>query len=79
LLEAGAAHVIATEEQDVVAEVTRITDGKGARVAFDPVGGPNFSKLISAGLRGRCVHLWRTRRGRHSNTRIGDDRQDADR
>ena len=48
LLEAGAAHVIATEEQDMVAEVTRITDGKGARVAFDPVGGPNFSKLISA-------------------------------
>jgi NADPH:quinone reductase-like Zn-dependent oxidoreductase len=48
LLEAGAAHVIATEEQDVVAEVMRISDGKGARVAFDPVGGPHFSKLISA-------------------------------
>jgi NADPH:quinone reductase-like Zn-dependent oxidoreductase len=48
LLKAGAAHVIATEEQDMVAEVMRITDGKGARVAFDPVGGPNFSKLISA-------------------------------
>jgi NADPH:quinone reductase-like Zn-dependent oxidoreductase len=48
LLEVGAAHVIATEEQDMVAEVTRITDGKGARVAFDPVGGRNFSKLISA-------------------------------
>jgi NADPH:quinone reductase-like Zn-dependent oxidoreductase len=48
LLKAGAAHVIATEEQDMVAEVARITDGKGARVAFDPVGGPNFSKLISA-------------------------------
>jgi NADPH:quinone reductase-like Zn-dependent oxidoreductase len=32
----------------MVAEVTRITDGKGARVAFDPVGGRNFSKLISA-------------------------------
>jgi NADPH:quinone reductase-like Zn-dependent oxidoreductase len=26
----------------------RITDGKGARVAFDPVGGPNFPKLIAA-------------------------------
>ena len=26
----------------------RITDGKGARVVFDPVGGPNFPKLISA-------------------------------
>jgi NADPH:quinone reductase-like Zn-dependent oxidoreductase len=29
-------------------EVIRITDGKGARVVFDPVGGPNFPKLISA-------------------------------
>ena len=48
LLEAGAAHVIATEEVDLVQEVMRITGGKGARVAFDPVGGPNFPKLISA-------------------------------
>jgi NADPH:quinone reductase-like Zn-dependent oxidoreductase len=48
LLEAGAGHVIATEELDLVSEVGRITDGKGARVAFDPVGGPNFPKLISA-------------------------------
>ncbi|SDR60103.1 NADPH:quinone reductase [Rhizobiales bacterium GAS113] len=48
LIEAGAAHVIATEESDLVQEVMRITDGKGARVAFDPVGGPTFPKLISA-------------------------------
>ena len=48
LLEAGAVHVIATEETDLVQEVMRITDGKGARVVFDPVGGPNFPKLISA-------------------------------
>jgi NADPH:quinone reductase-like Zn-dependent oxidoreductase len=48
LLEAGAAQVIATEEVDFVQEVTRLTDGKGARVAFDPVGGTNFPKLISA-------------------------------
>jgi NADPH:quinone reductase-like Zn-dependent oxidoreductase len=47
LLEAGAAHVIVTEERDLVAEVMRITDGKGVRVVFDPVGGANFSKLIS--------------------------------
>jgi NADPH:quinone reductase-like Zn-dependent oxidoreductase len=40
--------VIATEEVDFVQEVTRLTDGKGARVAFDPVGGTNFPKLISA-------------------------------
>jgi NADPH:quinone reductase-like Zn-dependent oxidoreductase len=48
LLEAGAAHVIVTEETEMVQEVMRITDGKGARVAFDPVGGPHFPKLISA-------------------------------
>ncbi len=48
LLKAGAKHVIATEEQDLVAEVNRITDGKGARVVFDPVGGPTISKLAEA-------------------------------
>jgi len=48
LLAAGAAHVIATDEVDMVAQVMRITDGKGARIAFDPVGGRNFPKLISA-------------------------------
>ncbi|HVJ56085.1 MAG TPA: zinc-dependent alcohol dehydrogenase family protein [Aliidongia sp.] len=48
LLEAGAKHVIATEEADLVQEVMRLTDGKGARIAFDPVGGSTFSKLISA-------------------------------
>jgi NADPH:quinone reductase-like Zn-dependent oxidoreductase len=48
LLDAGAEHVIATQEQDVVAELMRITNGNGARVAFDPVGGPDFPKLIRA-------------------------------
>jgi NADPH:quinone reductase-like Zn-dependent oxidoreductase len=48
LQEVGAAHVVATQEQDMVAEVMRITSGKGARVAFDPVGGADFRKLIAA-------------------------------
>jgi NADPH:quinone reductase-like Zn-dependent oxidoreductase len=48
LLDAGAAHVIVTEETDLVTEVQRITNGAGARVAFDPVGGRNFGKLIAA-------------------------------
>ena len=48
LLDAGAAQVIATEEQDMVAEVKKLTGGKGARIAFDPVGGPNFAKLTAA-------------------------------
>jgi NADPH:quinone reductase-like Zn-dependent oxidoreductase len=48
LLEAGAAHVITTEQVDVVQEVMQMTAGKGARVAFDSIGGPHFPKLISA-------------------------------
>src|SRR5471030_2777561 len=48
LLDDGAAFVIATEEQDMVAEVMRITNGAGARVVFDPVGGPSLRKLIQA-------------------------------
>jgi NADPH:quinone reductase-like Zn-dependent oxidoreductase len=48
LREQGAQHVIATEETDVVAEVMRLTGGKGARAAFDPVGGPFVEKLANA-------------------------------
>jgi len=48
LIELGAAHVIVTGEQDLVQEVARITEGKGAELVFDPVGGPNFAKLVEA-------------------------------
>lgn len=48
LLKAGAKHVIATEEQDLVTEVNRITNNKGARVVFDPVAGPTINKLAEA-------------------------------
>jgi NADPH:quinone reductase-like Zn-dependent oxidoreductase len=58
LLEAGAAHVIATEESDLVQEVMRITGGKGARVAFDPVGGPTFAKLIAALSFGGIAYIY---------------------
>jgi NADPH:quinone reductase-like Zn-dependent oxidoreductase len=44
----GAKHVIATEESDLVQEVQRITGGKGARIIFDPVGGPDVDKLAQA-------------------------------
>jgi len=48
LVNAGAAHVIATGEEDLVQEILRLTDGKGARVVFDPVGGPTLAKLAQA-------------------------------
>ncbi len=44
----GAKHVIATDESDLVAEVGRVTGGKGARIVFDPVGGPDIEKLAQA-------------------------------
>ena len=44
----GAKHVIVTEESDLVKEVHRITDGKGARIVFDPVGGPDVDRLAQA-------------------------------
>jgi NADPH:quinone reductase-like Zn-dependent oxidoreductase len=48
LKDAGAAHVIVTDEQDLVREILAITGGKGARVVFDPVGGPTIVKLTKA-------------------------------
>jgi NADPH:quinone reductase-like Zn-dependent oxidoreductase len=45
LLKLGARHAIASEESDVVAEVLRISGGRGARVVFDPVGGPYVETL----------------------------------
>ena len=44
----GAAHVVATEEEDLVARVMAITGGIGARTAFDPVGGPYVETLANA-------------------------------
>lgn len=48
LLEHGAAHVIATGEQDYVEQVREITQGKGARIVFDPVGGPDIERLAES-------------------------------
>lgn len=48
LLAAGAAHVVVGQEQDIGAEAMRITNGKGARMAFDPVGGPEILPLVGA-------------------------------
>jgi NADPH:quinone reductase-like Zn-dependent oxidoreductase len=55
LLKVGAKYVIASAEQDIVAEVNKITHGKGARVVFDPVGGPTISKLADATAQGGII------------------------
>ncbi len=48
LRKAGAAHVVVTDEQDLAEGVMAATDGKGARVAFDPVAGPALEGVFGA-------------------------------
>ena len=48
LLELGADHVIATQEEDLPARVNEITGGKLARIIFDPVGGEYTATLAQA-------------------------------
>lgn len=48
LLQAGAAEVVASEEENLHARLSDITGQAGARVVFDPVGGPIFDPLIAA-------------------------------
>ncbi len=55
LLDAGAAHVIATEEEDLVAEVMKLTRRKGVRLVFDPVAGPTLAKLAAATKKGGII------------------------
>jgi len=54
----GAAHVIATEETDLVADVMRISEGKGARIVFDPVQGPYVQTLTSAMAVGGILFIY---------------------
>jgi len=48
LRNAGAAHVVVTEEQSVRDEVMRITDDHGAAQIFDPVAGSSVEALAQA-------------------------------
>ena len=54
----GAAHVIVTEKQSLDAEVLRITGGKGAKVAFDPIAGPIVESLGAAMAAGGHLILY---------------------
>jgi NADPH:quinone reductase-like Zn-dependent oxidoreductase len=55
---AGAAHVIATQEQDLVSEVRAITAGNGARLVFDPVAGPFVETLAKAATPGGMIIIY---------------------
>jgi NADPH:quinone reductase-like Zn-dependent oxidoreductase len=48
LRDAGAAHVIVTDDEDLAARAKAITGGAGVRAVFDPVGGPGVNALAEA-------------------------------
>lgn len=56
LLDLGADHVIDSGEQDIQAEVARITNGRGVPFALDPVAGSLAGSMVPClGLRGRML------------------------
>lgn len=48
LLDAGAAHVVASAEEDIRARLEQIAGANGVRVVLDAVGGPAFDPLTAA-------------------------------
>ncbi|MFS8050352.1 zinc-dependent alcohol dehydrogenase family protein [Rhizobium sp. BR 314] len=52
LLDFGAAHVVATAEEDLEARLKEITGSQGVRVVLDSIGGPIFEPLTAAMSRG---------------------------
>jgi NADPH:quinone reductase-like Zn-dependent oxidoreductase len=55
LLEAGADHVIVTDEEDMALQIEAVSDGKGAHMIFDPVAGRFLEKLAQAAAPGATI------------------------
>ena len=55
LLDAGADHVIVTDEEDLAETVMAITSGKGASIIFDAVAGPLLEMLADAAAAGATI------------------------
>ncbi len=55
LLDAGADHVIVTDEEDLAETVMAITSGKGASIIFDAVAGPLLEMLADAADAGATI------------------------
>jgi NADPH:quinone reductase-like Zn-dependent oxidoreductase len=58
LLEAGADHVVVTNDEDLPDRVMGITGGQGANIVFDPVAGPMLTALAQATARGGTIYVY---------------------
>ena len=50
LLDAGADHVIVTDEEDLAERIKKITNGQGFTIAYDPIAGPIMGALIEGAM-----------------------------
>ena len=55
LLDAGADHVIVTDEQDIGEQARTVTDGKGVDMVFDPISGPFLERVAQAAAPGAMI------------------------
>ncbi len=55
LLDAGADHVVVTDEEDLAEKTKAVTSGQGAHIIFDPVAGPFLEKLARAAAPGATI------------------------
>ncbi len=58
LLDAGADHVIVTNDENLAERVMTITNGDGATIVFDPVAGPMLDSLAQATARGGTIFVY---------------------
>lgn len=58
LREAGADHVIVTNDEDLAERTLALTGGRGADLVFDPVAGPMVVELAKATKPGRTVFIY---------------------
>lgn len=68
LRKAGAAHVIVLEKGSLETEVLRITEGRGAKLAFDPIAGPIVASLAAGMAQKGMLILYGNLSGQAQNT-----------
>jgi NADPH2:quinone reductase len=54
----GARHVIISDEENMAQAITRLTDGRGARLIFDAVAGETLPALVEAAMIGGWIVIY---------------------
>ena len=72
ILETGADHVIATQEENVAERILDITGGAGARIVYDPVGGPLMAAYADAFGQDAIVFLYGDMSGEPTHVPISE-------